>query len=28
MRYQTLSSDIATDYNEAAAFVGVTYVFR
>ncbi|MEP6997718.1 MAG: TIGR03016 family PEP-CTERM system-associated outer membrane protein [Betaproteobacteria bacterium] len=27
-RYQTLSSDVAADYNEAAAFVGVTHVFR
>jgi uncharacterized protein (PEP-CTERM system associated) len=27
-RYQTLSSDVATDYNEAAAFIGVTYTFR
>jgi uncharacterized protein (PEP-CTERM system associated) len=27
-RYQTLSSDITPDYNEAAAFVGVNYTFR
>ena len=27
-RYQTLSSDIATDYNETAAFIGVTHTFR
>lgn len=27
-RYQTLSSDITTDYNEAAAFIGVTHTFR
>jgi uncharacterized protein (PEP-CTERM system associated) len=28
VRYQTLSSDVATDYNEAAAFIGVTHTFR
>jgi hypothetical protein len=27
-RYQTLSSDVATDYNEAAAFIGITYTFH
>jgi uncharacterized protein (PEP-CTERM system associated) len=27
-RYQTLSSDIQSDYNETAAFAGITYVFR
>lgn len=27
-RYQTLSSDIVTDYNETAAFIGVTHNFR
>ena len=27
-RYQTLNSDIPSDYNEAAAFVGVNYTFR
>jgi len=27
-RYQTLSSDIATDYSETAAFIGVTHTFR
>jgi len=27
-RYQTLSSDIVSDYNEVAAFVGVNYTFR
>ena len=27
-RYQTLSSDVAPDYNEAAAFIGVAYTFR
>lgn len=27
-RYQTLDSDVAVDYNEAAAFVGLTYTFR
>jgi uncharacterized protein (PEP-CTERM system associated) len=28
VRYQTLSSDVATDYDEAAAFIGVTHTFR
>lgn len=27
-RYQTLSSDVATNYNETAAFIGVTYTFH
>ncbi|HEX4524121.1 MAG TPA: TIGR03016 family PEP-CTERM system-associated outer membrane protein [Casimicrobiaceae bacterium] len=27
-RYQTFSSDVASGYNEAAAFIGVTYTFR
>jgi hypothetical protein len=27
-RYQTLSSDVTSDYNEAAAFIGVNYTFR
>jgi len=27
-RYQTLSSDVATNYNEAAAFIGLTYTFH
>lgn len=27
-RYQTLSSDIVTDYNETAAFIGVNHTFR
>jgi uncharacterized protein (PEP-CTERM system associated) len=27
-RYQTLSSDVATNYNEAAAFIGITYTFQ
>ena len=27
-RYQTLSSDVSSDYNEAAAFIGVTHTFR
>ena len=27
-RYQTFSSDVASDYNEAAAFVGITYTFK
>ncbi|HEY2863953.1 MAG TPA: TIGR03016 family PEP-CTERM system-associated outer membrane protein [Casimicrobiaceae bacterium] len=27
-RYQTLSSDVQVDYNETAAFAGITYVFR
>ena len=27
-RYQTLSSDVATNYNEAAAFIGLTHTFQ
>lgn len=27
-RYQTLNSDVTSDYNEAAAFIGVNYTFR
>ena len=27
-RYQTLSSDVSPDYNETAAFVGITHTFR
>jgi uncharacterized protein (PEP-CTERM system associated) len=27
-RYQTLSSDVATNYNEAAGFIGITYTFQ
>lgn len=27
-RYQTLSSDVSTDYTEVAAFVGLNYAFR
>jgi uncharacterized protein (PEP-CTERM system associated) len=27
-RYQTSNSDVSSDYNETAAFVGLTYVFR
>lgn len=27
-RYQALSSDISTDYNEAAAFIGISYALR
>ncbi len=27
-RYQTLNSDVASDYNETAGFFGFTYVFR
>jgi uncharacterized protein (PEP-CTERM system associated) len=27
-RYQTLNSDVATEYNEAAAFIGLTHTFK